>query len=244
MKRRSLKRSYKSRSRSYAPARSTSTRRAFPKRSVVRASPHVGLGLSAKTVLRTSFFTNVTAAASGVFTGYLKTGSVFDPCGDLAVIQPQMFDQWASMYNRYKVNSCVVRIKVSGVSCTTSDASIFVGCIYPSVDSTALSTYQAAASQQYAKTTSGGFMIVGNTGLGGPEGKYLSIKFNEDTVTGVKSADTYDGGALVTTDPANLQYSVVPIFLQGAAAGLHKWVLEVDIWQNVTFSNKKNVVDA
>ena len=232
---------YASRSRS-RPAQRMRLAKSFPRRTVALVNPSVGLGLSATTVLRTSFFTNVTPAVSGIFTGFLKTGSVFDPSGDLAAVQPQMFDQWAAIYNRYKVNDTFVRIKVTGAH--GGGANVWVGCIYPSVDSTALATYQAAASQQYAKTTSGGFQV--NSGVGiGTEGKYLSIKFREDSVTGVRNADTYDGGAAVTADPTSGNYFVVPIFLQTnyatAAAG---WVLEIDIWQNVTFSNKKNVIDA
>jgi len=243
IKRRSAKRRWASRSKS-RPARRTATGRSFPKRTVAVASRSVGLGLSATTVLRTSFFYNATAVVgTGVYNGYLKTGSCFDPCGDLAAIQPHLFDQWAAIYNRYKVNSVVVRMKITGGDSGTSSTPVWVGCIYPCVDPTALATYQAAASQQYAKTTSGCFTVGGVTGFGS-EGKYLSLKFREDSVTGVKTADTYDGGALVSADPTPLQYSVVPIFLQANAAGGTKWIIEVDIWQNVTFSNKKNVVDA
>lgn len=201
----------------------------------------MGLGTSATTVLRTSFFTNVTAAAgTGVFTGYLKPGSCFDPCGDLAAIQPQMFDQFAQAYSRYKVNNCVVRIKITGVSCP--GASVWVGAAYPAVDATALTTYQAAASQQYAKTTSGGFQVFSNTGIGS-EGKYLTFKLNHDKVVGAKS-DTWDIGAPVGADPTATQFMVLPLFLQGSAVGTHTWVLEIDMWQNVTFSQKKNTVDA
>lgn len=231
----------RSTSRSLAPKRLQ-----FPMRSRVVAAPSVGLGMSATTVLRTSFFYNATAAASGIWTGYLKPGSAFDPSGDLAVMQPQMFDQWAAMYNRYKVNSAVVRIKVTGAAAGGTGSYTWVGAAYPSVDSTALATYQAAASQQYAKTTSGGFqyLVAGATGFGaGTEGKYLSIKLNHNAVVGCKT-DPFDNGALVTSDPGSLYYMVLPIFLQANAAVAAQWVLEVDIWQNVTFLQKKNVVDA
>jgi len=212
-------------------------------RSTAMTSSNVGIGASTTTVLRTSFFYNATAAAgTGVYTGSLKPGSAFDPCGDLAAIQPQMYDQFSAMYNRYKVNSATVRIKITGVTCSADAAAVWVGAGYPAVDPTALATYQAAASQQFAKTTSGGFMKVAATGAGA-DGKYLSFKLNHNQVIGAKS-DTWDIGALVTADPTALQYMVLPIFLQGAAAGAHTWVLEIDIFQNVTFSQKKNTVDA
>lgn len=213
------------------------------------AGRSVGLGTSATTVLRTSFFSNVTVAlATGVFNCYLKPGSCFDPCGDLAAIQPQMYDQFAAAYNRYKVNSCVIRIKITGgTSPGNTGGMAWVAAAYPAVDATALTTYQAAASQQYAKTTSGGFQLVpsGANYVGvGAEGKYLSFKLNHDAVVGAKS-DTWDVGATVGADPTALQFMVLPIFLQGclATAG-YTWVLEIDMWQNVTFSQKKNTVDA
>ena len=212
----------------------------FPMRTRALAAPSVGLGASATTVLRTSFFYNATAAVgTGVWTGYLKPGSAFDPTGDLAAIQPQMFDQFAAMYSRYKVNSALVRVKITGQ--TASGGSVWVGAVYPSVDSTALTTYQAAASQQYAKTTSSGFQTSGGVGIG-TEGKYLSLRMNHNAVVGARS-DTWDIGAPVTSDPTVGQFMVMPIFLQVSGAGASTWVLEVDIWQNVTFSQKKNTVD-
>jgi len=219
----------------------------FPQRTVAIATPSVGLGLSATTVLRTSFFYNATAAAgTGVWTGYLKPGSAFDPCGDLAAIQPQTYDQWSALYNRYKVNHATVRIKILGAYGANTSTYCWTGCAYPSVDPTALATYQSAASQQYAKTTSGGFQAIQQlapVGVGA-EGKYLSFKnLKNDAVVGATSS-TWDTGALVTADPTALQYMVLPIFLQANANAASTWVLEIDIWQNVTFSQKKNVIDA
>jgi len=213
------------------------------RRTDARAAPSVGLGTSATTVLRTSFFYNATAVVgTGVWTGYLKPGSAFDPCGDLAAIQPQMFDQFAAMYNRYKVNNCHCRIKINGA---IGGPSIFVwvGAGYPAIDPTALATYQAAASQQYAKTTSGSFSAVGANATGSAEGKYLDFKLKHDSIIGAKS-DTWDIGALVTADPTALQYMVLPLFLQASGATAAVWTLEIDMFQNVTFSQKKNTVDA
>lgn len=209
-------------------------------RTVAVASRSVGLGPSCNTVLRTSFFTNVTAAASGVFTGYLKPGSAYDPCGDLAAIQPQMYDQFSAAYNRYKVNSCVIRIKINGSNNPGPGALIWVAAAYPAVDATALATYQAAASQQYAQTRSAGFSNVNTTGA---VSAVMNFKLNHDSIVGAKS-DTWDIGALVGADPTMLQYMVLPIFLQASGAVATSWVLEVDMWQDVTFSQKKNTVDA
>jgi len=229
----------RSRSRSRAPTR---RRLAFPRRTLALVSRAVGLGTSANTVLRTSFFYNAAASVAGVYTGYLKPGSCFDPCGDLAAVQPQMFDQFAAQYNRYKVNSATVRIKITGAN-GASTAHVWVGAAYPAVDPTPLTTYQAAASQQYAKTTSSGFQVFNENAAPGSDGKYLSFKLNHNSIVGSKS-DTWDIGAPVTADPTALQYMVLPIFLQANQQWVVSWVLEIDIFQNVTFSQKKNVVDA
>jgi len=147
------------------------------------------------------------------------------------------------LYSRYKVNSATIRIKITGASGGTNTPSyVWVAAAYPAVDASALGTYQAAASQQYAKTTSGGFQQYGSVGVGA-EGKYLSMKLSHNAVVGAKS-DTWDIGAPVTADPTAGQYMVLPVFIQGNAAAVATWVLEIDIWQNVTFSQKKNTVDA
>jgi len=237
----------KSTKRSRASTRSTSRRprassSVVGRRTDARAAPSVGLGTSATTVLRTSFFYNASAAAgTGIWTGYLKPGSCFDPTGDLSAIQPQMFDQFAAMYNRYKVNNCHVRIKIHGGFAAAATYA-WVGAGYPAIDPTAVATYQAAASQQYAKTTSGGFQLLNAAGCG-TEGKMLDFKLKHDSIIGAKS-DTWDIGALVTADPTALQFMVLPMFLQGSGAGAHVWILEIDMFQNVTFSQKKNTVDA
>lgn len=232
----------------YGPRKpsSKSKTRTTAKRSQVVISPSIGLGMSATTVLRTSFFANVAAVgATGIFNGFLKPGSCFDPAGDMGAMQPVLFDQWASMYARYKVNSALIRLKITG-SQGAGNATAWVGCMYPSVFSTALATYQGAASQAYAKTTSGGFQTLALAAgfAPGAEGKTLTLKYNENAVIGVKGADAFDSGALMGADPTALQYSVVPLFLQCNQVGGSTWTVEIDMWQNVTFSQKNAVVDA
>jgi len=207
------------------------------RRTDARAAPSVGLGTSATTVLRTSFFYNATAVVgTGVWTGYLKPGSCFDPTGDLSSIQPQMFDQFAAMYNRYKVNNCHMRIKITGDS-SGGNAGVWVAAAYPAIDPTALATYQAAASQQYAKTVSGGFQLRNAAGTGA-EGKVLDFKLKHDSIIGAKS-DTWDIGALVTADPTALQYMVLPMFIQTNAAAASTFVLEIDMFQSTASGSSR-----
>jgi len=203
----------------------------------------VGLGTSATTVLRTSFFANVAASGvTGIYTGYLKPGSCFDPCGDIAAIQPQMFDQFAQAYGRYQVESYVIRMTIHGIS-GGGTASTYVVASYPALDNTALTTYQAAASQQYAKTKSGGFQSISAGNAPGATPVHMNFKFKHSEIVGNK-VDSYHNGAAVTNDPVAEQFAYQPIFIQCNANSAGSFMLEVDMFQTVRFTQKKNTVDA
>lgn len=231
-----MKRSFKSRSRTPAPRR---LQVGFPGRSYAFASPSVGLGASCNTVLRTSFLAQATAAANGIWTGYLKTGSCFDPSGSLGATQPSLFDSFAAVYNRYKVNSCRTVIKVTGMSGTNSI--VWSGAMYPTIDATALTTYQGAASQPYAKTISGGMQATGTLGLGNA-GVTRTFYHTTKAVVG-HPADFYAQGALTNADPQTGQYMLLSMFLQSLTAEACTFLLEIDMFQNVTFVERKQVVD-
>lgn len=216
----------------------------FPARAYVYSTPNMGLGPSAQTVLRTSFFYNGTAAASGIATGFISPGSAFDPTGGLSTIQPNTFDQFASIYSRYKVNACKIKVTVSGAQGIT--ATSWVMAAYPSVDPIALATYQGAGSQPGSKTISGGFQYGtnGGTSVGtGSEAKHMWFDLKHKAVLGT-NVDAYDSGALVTADPTAGQYMVLPFLWQSNVAGVASFVLEIDMWQDVTFLQRKNIVDA
>lgn len=210
-------------------------------RIVATVGPTVGLGTSLTTSLRTSFFANVTSAATGIFTAYLKPGSAYDPAGDLTAIQPALFDQYAGVFSRYKVNKFTVKITVIAASATNSRT--YNAAAYPSTDSSSLATYQAAASQPWAKTIVGTFYSLGAS-AGGTQKEVMYFKdISNDAVVGVRS-DTYDTGAVVGADPPAGQYAVMPIFIQSNVAEANNYVLHIDIWQNVTFNQRKPVADA
>lgn len=225
--------------RSKTPARRSLSYGPRSARVVATVGPTVGLGTSLTTSLRTSFFANITSPVSAVWTGYLKPGSCFDPCGDIAAIQPALFDQYAAVFSRYKVNKFTIRMMIVG----TSGAASYNAAMYPSTDSTALATYQAAASQPWAKTVVGTFWG-GSSGGYGTQKEVLTLSnISNDAVVGVKG-DTYDTGAVVGADPPAGQYAVAPIFIQGNVAAACSYVLHFDIWQNVTFSQRKPIADA
>jgi len=231
-----MKRKYKKTARALVPYKNR-----FPGRAYAMGSPSVGLGHSAKTVIRTSFFANCVAAASGIFTGYLNPGSAFDPTGDQSTIQGNTYDQFAAIYSRYKVDRCVIHLNICGSN--AAGALMFVAAAFPGVDSTALANYQAYASQPGAKSVSNTFPVLANTI--GSSGQPVMLKFdlNHNKVLGT-TVDAYDSGALTNASPTNGQFMVLPFIMQGNAAGAHTFVVEVDMWQYVTFCQRKNVVDA
>ena len=139
---------YASRSRSKTPARPSKyykKSRAITKKSYAKSlasARGVGLANGLQTQLKTVIFYNATPAATGIWTGTLKTGSCFDPTGSLANIQPAEFDQWSTMFGRYVVLGGYVKVTVMPAT-TTSTAANFVACMYPDIDGTPKADYQA-----------------------------------------------------------------------------------------------------
>lgn len=253
MPRRDVKRGRTSRRSGKRPAsRSVSGFRGKQARSlqvVARPQPHLGLAASVVTVLRTSFYAQVSSNAAGVYTGFIKPGSAFDPSGDIAAYQPAYFDQWASMYGRYMVKSADVYVKVNASSSSsTANSPGWVGAMYPAIDNTAMATYLGAASQPMAQTVSSAFTVVnGAAGTaiapGAESVRFTFKKLSTKKLVGT-TPDPYSNGALVSADPTNLQYMVMPIFLQASNAGAGQfWNLNFDIYQTVLFTQKKTVYD-
>lgn len=194
-----------------------------------------GLGRSLKTKLETTFFYTATTAASGIWTGYLNPGSCYDPCGDLSGIQPVAFDQLKAVYARYLVTGGYVEIEACHKDSTTAGAAPWVLAAYPSTVSTAMSTYQGAASQPYSKET---LISAGQT-------KKLVFKFDTQKIIGARlPVIAEDCGALIGADPATGQNVVLPMFAQNANAGTLYITFRIRIVQNVIFDQRIQVVDA
>lgn len=238
------KRTDRSRSRTSAVRR-----RLFPRRTLALVSRAVGLGTSATTVLRTSFFKN--CANPAFYAGYLAPGSCYNPCGDQAAIQPQMFDQFSAMYHRYRVVKCTIQFTVSGIH-GGGDAYKWMFAAFPAVETQGLNNYEGFASQQYAKTMTGNFASVldvqNNAYVGlGAEPKTCWFKLTSDGVVGVRT-NAYNNGANVGGNPPNRGYMLLPFCVQPnvniLAPHTGTFIIEVNMWQTVVFSEKKNVVDA
>ena len=194
---------------------------------------------SLKTTLKTTFFANVTHAATGVFTGYLNPGSCFDPAGDIAAMQPSMYDQLAALYARYLVTDAEVYLEFlpSVLDSSGAGSPNSVAAAYPSTVTTALATYQGAASQSYSQSGAYGNAI-----------RPLKMKFKLNTQKIVGSrlpVIAEDCGALVGASPTTGQNMILPIFLQHSnAAGGGMTLIRCTIIQHVIFDQKIQNVDA
>ena len=76
-----------------------------------------GLGRSLKTKLKTTFFYNVVheqGALGSWWSGVLNLGSIHDPCGSLANVQPAGYEQLKTLFARYLVTGATVKITFTG----------------------------------------------------------------------------------------------------------------------------------
>lgn len=199
--------------------------------SALMSSHGVGLGPSLKTQLKTIIFYNYTTAASGVFTGFLKTGSCYDPTGSFSTIQPAEFDQWSALFGRYVVLGGYVK-----VSAMTSAGSPQVIAMYPDISQTPKGTYQEAASQDWSKSG----IMAGN--VGGPDKVVLYQKFSHAALLGRKGpVSSDDNGGAVSGDPPANNYINHQIFIQNALASAVTGTLVIEIVQDVYFDQRITV---
>jgi len=206
--------------------------RARPANRTIIAAPAVGLGSSAVTKLKMTFFKLVTTAATGVFTGYISPGSCFNPGGDLNSLQAPTFDQWKLLYSRYLVKSAVVRIKAEYLDPNYASNVGGVVAAFPSAYSTAMSTFQNAASQPYAKVE----YI--------PDGKWITFKLDHKQVLGLaQPLSSVTNGALCTANPITVQSMQLPIFVGAYNAVVQPYILNVEIIQTVHFDERIQIAD-
>jgi len=236
---RSRKRVYASRTRSKTPARASKyykKSRAITKKSYARSlasAKGVGLAASLKTQLKTTFFYNAVSATSGVWTGTLKTGSCFDPCGTLANIQPAEYDQWCTMFGRYVVLGGYVKVTVMLAGFSNGSTNNFVACMYPDIDATPKADYQAAASQDWSVKGIGGQ---------GQSPVVLYNRFSHAALLGKKGPVTSeDNGALYNADPAANQFINHQLFVQANGPVSTTFLVHVEIVQDVYFDRRITV---
>lgn len=196
-----------------------------------------GIGRSLKTRLETSFFYNATlntGGTTGIYHGYLNPGSCYDPCGDLAAIQPLGFDQLKTLFARYLVTGGYVEVEVCPNDVFGGACNPLLFAMAPSTVVTAFATYQGAAGQPHSKE---GVIAVGQS-------KKFTSRFNTQQIIGSRlPVVAEDSGALVTADPATGQNVIYNLFLQVSQTLAVTAVLRIKIVQDVIFDQRISVVD-
>jgi len=202
-----------------------------------------GLGRSLKTKLKTTFFynaTHVSGALPSWWSGVLNLGSIHDPCGSLANVQPAGYDQLKTLYARYLVTGATVKITFTGNTETQNGVatSVSVAAAYPTTVQAVPTTFEGFASQPYAQS-----VMYTNE-----ESKTMYFKLNAQKVIGSRlPPNAEDSGALVNEDPAVGQNMILAIMCQGHITATDpgfRTVLKIDIVQDVIFDQRIQVVDA
>jgi len=223
----------RSRSASVAP------RKKYPKKAVVKSSyagvlsslSGVGLGPSLQTQVKTVFVTTLTTNATGFLGARIKTGSCFDPTGDLSTVQPIEFDQLAALYGRYCVTGGTLKVSVAGIN--TEPFSVG---IYPTTETTWKSSFWSSAGQD--------FSIVKQGDVTNPIRFYQ--KFSHAALLGKKGpVNPEDNGAATTADPTSGQFISHMIVIQSAnVAEATSYSILVELIQDVYFDRKIATSDA
>jgi hypothetical protein len=144
----------------------------------IAASP---LGPSAVRLLM-SYSTTVNMTSTvGALATYIMTGNgLFDPDVTGSGLQPLGFDQWATLYQRYRVIASNIQVSFSTPGATTNATGSFDVALTPSNTSSVYSTFTAAASAPFSKYRT----FNGN----GSQGITLKSKMDTSTVAGVTHA--------------------------------------------------------
>lgn len=146
-------------------------------------------------------YNSIVSIAPGVPAGgYIFRGnSCFDPDFSGVGKQPLGFDQWANMYNKYRVRASKIVIQLSNTN-TTVPASV---SLYPSEDASLPGTIEGALSQPYSKQKISG--IASST-----PNLTLTHYMSSKKMLGVKSIEMADEFAAFTTaDPTNEWFWII-----------------------------------
>ncbi len=90
---------------------------------------------------------NVEGNMSDAFSFPIAFNTLHNPWRDGASNQPNGYDQWSQMYNRFQVRGAKLIIRLVRVGAT-----IFKGLVYPSANGTALTTATDISTQPYVRS--------------------------------------------------------------------------------------------
>ncbi len=120
--------------------------------------------------------------------------SLFDPDITSAGHQPMAYDQWANFYDHYEVMGSKIRVEVLAPSSVNSPTGF---AMYPSKDSTSLTSFVAAREQPYSKSR----WITGSNNKKTVCSNYITPRKLEGRTT-----SSVNFTAAVSSNPASLRY--------------------------------------
>jgi hypothetical protein len=165
----------------------------------------------------------------------IEANSAFDPFQAEATLQPQGFDQWAALYEKYRVWKC--RLKVTPFPNNLTMINGFY-VVFPSNDSTAITNDSNALSHPFAKwkVING----VGSNPITTPQ--TIVMNMSTEKISGVSRIDTnFSTAAAISGNPSAPWFYHI---FSGAGSGNLTTEYIVEIEQDVEFFERFEVADA
>lgn len=173
-------------------------------------------------------------ALASITNNYLFRGnSVFDPDFTGSGNQPNYFDNYAAIYQQYRVRSSSITVRFYNASATIASRVLLM----PSDTSTPPANVMNGAGNPFAKNR-----ILGTTVTGSNQvvlkGKMSTSKINGKTPAQVLAGDQYQ--SVVTSNPSDPWFWIIMTEDLGLASA-QNLLLDVSIVYQVDFTDKTNV---
>jgi hypothetical protein len=156
-----------------------------------------------RTVLRYTRQTTLTSTIGSTVQQVFSGNGLFDPDITGAGGQPLGFDQWAALYQKYRVLASCIEVSVLTPSAAANGNALDYMLITPVSDASAFTTFEAGAAQPYAKSWV-------NNGITGTK-VFVPFSSSMETslILGVSKATVLSDDELnapVTANPSNQWY--------------------------------------
>lgn len=191
-------------------------------------------GIQPRSILRKLPYKGVlTASGAPIVLRNFRGNSVFDPDQSGTGNQPTGFDQYAALYDRYRVHGATFKVTAFNKSAT-----IPAGCIIQPVSDT---SFAPTSIREAAMQPSTKFVSIPPLGADATEGKMYRSTKNVLQVSNIK--DEYSISATVTGNPTIEWYWVIAIGSIDALANV-----DASIWFEITyyveFYNRKSLAQS
>lgn len=195
-----------------------------------RLTAHI-IGFPEKMIAKLSYNETVTLSSiSGSF--ILRGNSVFDPNFTGGGNQPNYFDNYAAIYQKYRVLSSTLTVRFLNVSST-------IGCrimIMPSDSQTPPTNVMNSVGNPYTKQTILG-INTSSRNLINLKQRMSTAKLNGKSKAAIMASDSYESG--VGTNPTDPWFWIIQYEDLGLASACNI-IADVKVVYNVQFTDKAN----